>query len=81
MRKVILYLNGDKLFPQWDDMPGDKKDLALVSFGDSCKGKTLRLGGIDVGTVAEFRTSPTAVGLVVEWADWIEQGQIIDGGV
>jgi hypothetical protein len=77
MRKVILYLQGENLFSTWESMPGDTQNLALLSFGDSCQGKPLRLGGIDLGTVTGFRTTPHAVGLIVEWNDWIEQGQII----
>lgn len=77
MRQVILYLRGDKMFPQWESMPSDKQSLALTGFGDSCEGKALLLGGIEVAKVTGFRTTPTAVGLIVEWSEWIEQGQII----
>lgn len=79
MRSVILYMPGERLFPNWKEMKGDKQNLSLVAFGDMCEGHHVRLGGIDLGIVSGFRTTPTALGLIVEWADWIEQGQIIQG--
>lgn len=79
MRKVILYLPGENLFPQWENMAGDKKNLALLSFADTCQERPLRLGGIDVGKITGYRLTPDSVGLIVEWAEFIEQGQIIEG--
>jgi hypothetical protein len=70
---VYVYFDMINVFPEWKwkRISDERKVEMTTAWGNMCLGKTVRVGGIELGTVSEcredIRDGHYRIGLVIEW--------------